>query len=144
MQKKLYIGGLPWEIDRVGLLNYVKAIMECNDISASYEPAFVSNGATNPNSTVKVVDVFVATDKATGKSRGFGFVTLDIADENVEEIFPKVIDLLNKRVMIGIRGPRDLIVNEADPRTQEGNGGNSNRQSAPAENGEGGAFNLDW
>lgn len=150
MQKKLYIGGLPWEIDRIGLLNYFKAILECNEINASYEPPFVTNAVPNPNSSIKVVDVFVATDRETGKSRGFGFITLEFADDAAaDDLFAKIIDLMNKRVMIGIRGPRDLIVNEADPKPE---GDNGNHREAPAAeattegNGEaeGGAFGLDW
>lgn len=117
MQKKLYLGGLPWELDRIGLLNYFKAILEGTDIAASYELPFVASPLINPNATIRVVDVFVALDRQTNKSRGFGFITLDILGDNAEEMFNKIVDMLNGRVLIGIRGPRELIVKEADPRT---------------------------
>lgn len=120
MQKKVYIGGLPWELDRIGVLNYVKAIFECNDIQASYELPFITAPALNPNASVRVIDVFVAMDRATGKSRGFGFLTLDFVDDSTTSLFDKIISLLNNRVVIGIRGPRELIVNEADEQRPEG------------------------
>ncbi len=90
MQKKLYVGGLPWEIDRIGLLNYFKAILECNDITASYEPNFTTAPISNPNSAIKVVDVFVAMDRETGKSRGFGFVTLEMPDDEQHQRMQKM------------------------------------------------------
>ena len=118
MQKKSYIGGLPWELDRIGLLNYFKAVMEGNNVEASYALPFVNTPIEHPNATIKVVDVFVANDRETGKSRGFGFITLELVDEATEaELFQKVIDLLNGKVVTGIRGPRDLIVNEGDQKS---------------------------
>jgi RNA recognition motif-containing protein len=160
MQKKLYVGGLPWEIDRVGLMNYFKAILEGSDITASYEPPFVTNSVVNPNASIRVVDVFVASDRATGKSRGFGFITLELPDdENGQKLFEKSIELMNGKIMIGIRGARELIVNEADPKTVGGNGGNGNgnapakseempapstEEEQPTESKDDGAFNLDF
>ncbi|MBL8015257.1 MAG: hypothetical protein JNK26_03665 [Candidatus Doudnabacteria bacterium] len=130
MQKKLYVGGLPWEIDRIGLINYFKAVLECNDINASYEPAFITSPLSNPNSAIRVVDVFVATDRQTGKSRGFGFVTIELPeDEASTALFDKIVELMNKRVMLGIRGPRELIVNEAEPKAEDG-GDRGNRGDA--------------
>lgn len=131
MQKKIYIGGLPWEIDRVGLLNYMKAILECNGIEASYELPFVSNMTPNANSTTRVVDVFVAMDRETNKSRGFGFVTVDVENE---EMFNKVIELLQNRTMIGIRGGRQLIVNEAEAKQEAPR--RDNAESAPVADAE--------
>ena len=123
MQKKLYVGGLPWELDRIGLLNYLKAVLESNDIIASYELPFINSPIIHPNASVRVVDVFVANDRETGKSRGFGFITLDLVDEaTADSLFETTIELLNERVVLGIRGPRDLIVNEAEPRTEDGGG----------------------
>lgn len=119
MQKKIYVGGLPWELDRIGLLNYIKAVFEGADINASYELPFVSEPVTHPNSTLKVVDTFVAMDRETGKSRGFGFVTFEFQDEDeADKLFDKIIELLNGKVVIGIRGPRELIVNEASPKEE--------------------------
>lgn len=146
MQKKLYIGGLPWEIDRVGLLNYFKAILECNDIVASYEPAFVSTPADNPNAALRITDVFVAMDKETNKSRGFGFITLELPEDDAS-LLDKSIELMNKRVMIGIRGPRELIVNEAEPKAENGNEGRRERAPRHTESSDEGSENvgsLDW
>jgi hypothetical protein len=89
-----------------------------SDIPASYELPFVTSPLVNPNAAIRVVDVFVALDRQTNKSRGFGFITLDIIDENSEELFTKIIELLDKMILIGIRGPRELIVKEADPRPE--------------------------
>jgi RNA recognition motif-containing protein len=145
MQKKIYIGGLPWELDRIGLLNYFKAILEGNDMSASYELPFIASPLVNPNATLRVVDVFVALDRQTNKSRGFGFITLDIIAENGEELFNKVVELLNKRVLIGIRGPRELIVKEADPRNENGNGGgNGGRENNETEEAQPDNVNIEW
>lgn len=146
MQKKLYVGGLPWEIDRIGLLNYFKAILECNDIIASYEPNFTTAPISNPNSAIKVVDVFVAMDRETGKSRGFGFVTLEMTDDEASmSLFQKIIDLVNKRIMMGIRGPRELIVNEAEPKVENGNSApREERSEQPAEAEAEGGVSLDW
>jgi RNA recognition motif-containing protein len=151
MQKKLYVGGLPWEIDRIGLLNYFKAILECNDIIASYEPNFTTAPISNPNSAITVVDVFVAMDRETGKSRGFGFITLEMGEEEASAtLFEKIIELVNKRIMMGIRGPRELIVNEAEPKVENGNSAprepresredNAPKDEEPAE----GGVTLDW
>lgn len=121
MQKKIYVGGLPWELDRIGLLNYFKAVMEGADIEASYELPFITAPVQNPNSVMTVVDTFVAMDRESGKSRGFGFITMEFADDgDADTLFNKVIDLMNGKVVIGIRGPRDLIVNEATPKEEEG------------------------
>lgn len=117
MQKKIYLGGLPWELDRVGILNYFKAVMEGASVEVSYEPPFVNPPVVNPNSAIKVVDVFVAMDQQTGKSRGFGFITLDFADDaDVDTLFAKIIELMSGKVLVGIRGARELIANEASPR----------------------------
>jgi len=143
MQKKIYIGGLPWELDRIGLLNYFKAVMEGEEIAASYQLPFVNTPVENPNATLKVVDVFVANDRETGKSRGFGFITLDLEDD---AMFQKVIELINGKVVIGIRGPRDLIVNEADqkPEGERAERGAKGEEAKPEGNQEGGeAYDVD-
>jgi RNA recognition motif-containing protein len=143
MQKKIYIGGLPWELDRIGLLNYFKAVMEGNDIAASYQLPFVNAPVENPNATIRVVDVFVANDRETGKSRGFGFITLELEDD---AMFQKVIELINGKVVIGIRGPRDLIVNEADqkPEGERAERAPRNNDGEATENNQGGeAYDVD-
>lgn len=151
MQKKIYIGGLPWEIDRIGLLNYFKAVLEESDITASYELPFVTTPLVNPNSTLRVVDVFVALDKQTNKSRGFGFITIDFVNaEDADQLFDKIVELFNERVMIGIRGPRDLIVKEADPRPSDRDNGDDNSANEEDSSDEdsdedaGNSLGLDW
>jgi len=137
MQKRMYVGGLPWEFDRISLVNYLKAILECNDIEASFEPEFINPKLENPNAAIRVTDVFVAINRETKQARGFGFITLEIDAEGAEELFNKVVDLLNGRVVLGIRGPRTLIVNEADPRTEESDNDNGNRNSGHNSNSNG-------
>lgn len=148
MQKKLYIGGLPWELDRIGLLNYFKALLEGNDMAASYELPFVAAPLVNPNATIRVVDVFVALDRQTNKSRGFGFITLDLIGDDAETLFTTIVDMMNTRVLIGIRGPRELIVKEADPRNEEmpngrsENHGNREEMGNSSESQDG--VNISW
>jgi RNA recognition motif-containing protein len=120
MQKKIYIGGLPWELDRIGLLNYFKVMLEGDGVEASYELPFISTPVEHPNATLKVVDAFVAMDRESGKSRGFGFITMEFGEEGGDALFTKIVEKMNGKVMIGIRGPRDLIVNEATPRDEDG------------------------
>lgn len=120
MQKKIYVGGLPWELDRIGLLNYLKAVLEGAEMTAGYELPFISEVINQPNAAIKVIDIFVANDRNTGKSRGFGFITLELAEETADQLFDKVMGLLREKVVIGIRGPRKLIVNLADPKQGEG------------------------
>lgn len=138
MQKKIYFGGLPWETDRIGLLNYFKAILEENELEATYELPFVASPLVNPNSVLRVTDVFVALDRKTKKSRGFGFVTVEITTDNVDEMFNRILEMFDKKIMIGIRGPRELIVKEADPR-EESNEGNQKEDSSDDSVG-----GLDW
>jgi RNA recognition motif-containing protein len=57
---------------------------------------------------VKVLAVRLLTDKFTGKAKGFGFVEVEDADMD------KAITALNGQKM----GERDLVVNEARPRTE--------------------------
>lgn len=148
MQKKLYIGGLPWELDRIGLLNYFKALLEGNDMAASYELPFVAAPLVNPNATIRVVDVFVALDRQTNKSRGFGFITLDLIGDDAETLFTTIVDMMNTRVLIGIRGPRELIVKEADPRNEEMPNGRSenrgNREEMGNDSESQDGVNINW
>ena len=61
----------------------------------------------------QVDDVAIITDRDTGRSRGFGFVTM--ADEGAKE----AIDALNGTELEG----RTLTVNEAKPREDRGGRG---------------------
>jgi cold-inducible RNA-binding protein len=56
MQNKLFVGGLSWNTDNAGL-----------------EQAFASFG--------NIEEARVITDRETGRSRGFGFVTFTSADD---------------------------------------------------------------
>ena len=86
MSKKLYIGNLPWSIKTEDL-----------------EEMFSQVGP--------VADAFVMTDRETGRSRGFGFVTFE--NEGDEE---KAIEMFNGK-MVGDPGrERELVVNVARPK----------------------------
>ncbi len=82
MSKKLFVGGLSWGTDDVGL-----------------KEAFASFGT--------VTEAKVINDRETGRSRGFGFVTMD-DDAAAEEAI---------RSMDGTQlDGRNIRVNEAQPR----------------------------
>lgn len=83
MAKKLYVGNLSWSTTDDSLR---KAFSEAGTVS----------------------DVVVMTDKMTGKSRGFGFVTMEDADAQ------KAIEMWNDKDLDG----RRVRVNEARPLTE--------------------------
>ncbi|HYF77555.1 MAG TPA: RNA-binding protein [Symbiobacteriaceae bacterium] len=83
MTKTLYFGNLPWAATDADLTKAVSEICEC--ISAR-----------------------IATDRETGRSRGFGFV--EVPADNAQA----VIDALNGAMW----GGRPLTVNEARPREE--------------------------
>ena len=62
----------------------------------------------------EVLDVFIGTDRETGRSRGFGFVTMAEKDAG-----NNAITALNGKEFEG----RALVVNEAQPRAERGPGG---------------------
>jgi RNA recognition motif-containing protein len=62
----------------------------------------------------EVLDVFIGTDRETGRSRGFGFVTM-----GSKEAGAAAIENLNGKDFEG----RALVVNEAQPRAERGPGG---------------------
>ncbi|TNF27846.1 MAG: RNA-binding protein, partial [Deltaproteobacteria bacterium] len=89
MSKKLFVGGLSWGTDDAALRN-----------------AFESFG--------EVSDAKVITDRETGRSRGFGFVTFEdnaAADEAIQKMDGASLD------------GRNLRVNEAQDRRGGGGGG---------------------
>jgi RNA recognition motif-containing protein len=61
----------------------------------------------------QVTDVHIVTDRATGQSRGFGFVTMGSPPEAA-----KAIEAMNNSVLDG----RPLRVNEAEERPQRSGG----------------------
>jgi cold-inducible RNA-binding protein len=94
MATKLFVGGLSWGTDDNGL-----------------RAAFEDFG--------EVVDAKVVTDRETGRSRGFGFVTFASADQARE-----AIEGMNNAELDG----RTLTVNEArDRNDREGGGGGGGR-----------------
>lgn len=95
MGKKIFVGGLAWETTSDGL-----------------RAAFESCGA--------IAEAKVITDRDTGRSRGFGFVTFaDAAGCS------QAIDTMNGASLDG----RELRVNEAEdkPRRSGGGGGGGGR-----------------
>jgi len=94
MSKKLFVGGLSWGTDESGL-----------------RAAFEQYG--------EIVEVKVITDRDTGRSRGFGFVTFaetDDANRAIEEMNGKPLD------------GRNIAVNEAHDRGDRRGGGGGGRR----------------
>ena len=85
---KIFVGGLSWDTDDAGL-----------------KTAFESFGT--------VTEAKVITDRMTGRSRGFGFVTFESADAATEAITFDGKDL----------DGRSVRVDKANPRTGGGGGG---------------------
>lgn len=88
MTKTLYFGNLPWSVTN-------------DDLS------------TAVGQYAEVLSARVATDRETGRSRGFGFV--EVPEDKAQE----VIDSLNGAEWAG----RALTVNEAKPREERPAGG---------------------
>jgi RNA recognition motif-containing protein len=80
--KTIYIGNIPWSIDEDQLKSY-----------------FSEHG--------QVLSARIITERATGRSKGYGFVEVEEADAE------KIIEL-NGAEMDG----RKLVVNEAKPRPE--------------------------
>ena len=89
MTKTLYFGNLPWSATNEDLSKAVTQYAE-------------------------VISARIATDRETGRSRGFGFV--EVPADNAQA----VIDALNGAEW----GGRALTVNEAKPREERPAGGN--------------------
>ena len=89
MSKKLFVGGLSWGTDDNAL-----------------REAFETHG--------EVTEAKVITDRDTGRSRGFGFVTFDNPDDA-----ENAIEAMNGSQLDG----RTLTVNEARDRRRDGGGG---------------------
>lgn len=88
MSNRLFVGGLPWATTPEDLAT---AFSECGT----------------------VVDSFIVRDKMTGRSRGFGFVTME-TDEQAQAAIAR----WNEQDF----GGRKLMVNVAQPREENGGG----------------------
>jgi len=86
MSSKIFVGGLSWGTDDAGL-----------------QEAFESFG--------EITDAKVISDRETGRSRGFGFVTFTSADDA-----NSAIEAMNGAVLDG----RTLNVNQAQERNDRG------------------------
>ena len=96
-KKKLYVGNLPWSMT--------------ND---SLREMFASYG--------EVVEAVIITDRMSGRSKGFGFVTF--ADEAAAE---KAAAEMNGKTV----EERQIVVNVARPREERPAGGGFRRDSRP-------------
>jgi cold-inducible RNA-binding protein len=97
---KIFVGGLAWATD-----------------SDSLREAFSKFG--------KVTEAKVLTDRETGKSRGFGFVSFEFDSEGY-----RAIEEMNEQTLDG----RTIRVNEAEQKPAgRGPGGGAGRPSAPRE-----------
>ncbi len=104
MSSKLYVGNLSFDTTEVDL-----------------QDTFAEAGT--------VSEVALMQDKFTGKSRGFGFVTMSSADEG-----QKAISLFHGKNFQG----RPLTVNEARPREDRAGGGGGGGRSYGGGGGGGG------
>jgi hypothetical protein len=86
--KKLFVGGIPWSVS-----------------DAELKSAFEPHGP--------VVEAKVITDRETGRSRGFGFVTMSNDADAANAI---------KAMDGSLMGPRTINVNEAQERSSGGGG----------------------
>jgi RNA recognition motif-containing protein len=98
MNTKLFVGNLSFNTTE----NYL-------------QDAFAAHGT--------VVEANLMVDRASGRPRGFAFVTMSSAEEA-----QRAIDALNGANLDG----RNLTVNEARPREERAGGGGGGRGRAPA------------
>jgi RNA recognition motif-containing protein len=89
MSSRLYVGNLSYDTD-----------------TETLRQAFATSG--------EVTDAHVVTDRESGRSRGFGFVTMATPDQA-----KKAIETMNGAVIDG----RSIRVNEAEERPRGGGGG---------------------
>ena len=94
MAKKLFVGGLSWDTSDVGL-----------------KEAFERFG--------EISEAKVITDRDTGRSRGFGFVSF-----NDDDAATRAMDEMNGTELDG----RNIRVNEAHDRPRDGGGGRFGRR----------------
>ena len=107
MNKKLYVGNLPYETNN----DTLKALFE-HGTGAETTIEGLGEGS--------VAKAMVIMDRVSGKSRGFGFVELTSSEDKDEE---KAIDLFNNLTV----GTRQLKVNRATEDRGAGGSGGGNR-----------------
>jgi RNA recognition motif-containing protein len=105
MSKKLFVGSLSWDTNDEGLRN-----------------AFSAHG--------EVSEAVVISDRDTGRSRGFGFVTFED-----DEAADKAVAALNGTELDG----RTIRVDVAQAKQRSGGGGGGGRRG-----GGGGGYGGDW
>ncbi len=84
MSNKLFVGGISWNTKEDGLQNFFEQVG-------------------------KVLEVKIITDRVTGRSKGFGFVTMETEDDAM-----RAIQELNGKELDG----RKLTINEARPQKE--------------------------
>ncbi len=104
---KIFVAGLPYDLD-----------------DAELEEIFEKFGT--------VVSAKVAMDRDTGKSKGFGFVEMPVAEEAKD-----AIESLNDISL----GKKPLVVKAAEDRPGGGSGGGGQRPGGGFNNRPGGGFN---
>ena len=109
MSKKLFVGGLPWSTDDQRLREVFEQFGE-------------------------VSEAVVIHDRATGRSRGFGFVTF-AETESVAQ----AIEAMNGTELDG----RSIRVNEAQERRDRGPRGGGNYRGGRPRRNEGGGYGND-
>jgi cold-inducible RNA-binding protein len=107
MNSKLYVGNMSFKTSEADLRD-----------------AFGKFGA--------VTDVYIASDRETGRPRGFAFVTMGTADEA-----KAAIEKMNGFDLDG----RQLTVNEAKPKESMGGGGGGGGRNYSSPDRRAGAFN---
>jgi hypothetical protein len=107
MSSRLYVGNLSYDTD-----------------TETLRSAFAASG--------EVTDAHVVMDRESGRSRGFGFVTMATAD-----LAKKAIETMNGTMLDG----RAIRVNEAEERPRGGGGGGGFGGGGPrSDRGGGGGF----
>ena len=97
MSNRLFVGGLPWAVDDNGL-----------------QDAFASFG--------EITDCKVITDRDTGRSRGFGFVTFSSSDDA-----RSALNAMNGAELDGRTLNVDIAQDRGGSRRPSGGGGRDNR-----------------
>lgn len=106
MSKKLFVGGLAWATDDAGLAEAFRQFGE-------------------------IAEAKVITDRDTGRSRGFGFVTFE--DEGAAQ---QALEGMNGRELDGRTLRVDLATEQAPRRERSGGGGYGDRRGGGRDRGD--------